>query len=110
MNKTNHSGLLKTGRPPGARNRFGLDVKEMILHALAKRGGTQYLIKLDDGLFVKLVAAIIPRDVSHSGVISGVTVQINTNMSIGAKAQKSLETGVIADDLRNRLLVGSADE
>jgi hypothetical protein len=52
------------------------------------------------GHFVKLLSMLVPREISHSGVITGVNVQINTNMALGpGRAFKQIETQVQQGDL-----------
>jgi hypothetical protein len=106
------NNLKRTGRPPGSKNKFGGDLKELLLGSLYEVGGRRWLVKLaqeEPGHYTKLLAAIIPRDVSHSGIITGVSVQINTNLSVGAPQQKMLEDGVIKGDLMERLAEASFD-
>jgi hypothetical protein len=84
----------------GVPNKFGADLKELVTLTLHKLGGLNYLLMIgqnEPALFVKLLTAIIPRDVSHSGVITGVSVQINTNLAVGnAGAHKQIKNGVLA--------------
>jgi hypothetical protein len=71
----------------------------MVQVALTKLGGVQYLVdigKSEPGHFFKLLSMIIPREVSHSGVITGVSVTVNTNLAMGnnARAKKALLANV----------------
>jgi hypothetical protein len=70
-------------RTKGAIGKIPGDLKELVLLALHKRGGLNYLIGLDDGIFVKLLCMIIPKQVAHSGVINGVQVHIHSNLAMG---------------------------
>jgi hypothetical protein len=73
------------GRPKGCGNKLPQDVKEMILYALSALGGYAYLVDVGKKYpqhFLRLVAMLVPRQVEHSGVITGVSVTINTNMAI----------------------------
>jgi len=94
---------LPRGRPKGSKGKLSGDLKEMILSALHHSGGRAYLKKIavdHPGYFVKLLSMLVPREISHSGVITGVTVQINTNMALGpGRAFKQIETQLQQEDL-----------
>lgn len=55
------------GRPKGTPNKMTVQVKEMILAALDKAGGVDYLVKqasLHPGPFLSLVGKILPMQVT----------------------------------------------
>lgn len=62
------------GRPKGAQNKTTKAVKEMILAALDKAGGEEYLLKQSEEnptAFLTLVGKVLPLDVN-----ANVTAQI----------------------------------
>ena len=52
------------GRPKGSRNICGRHAQDQILQALECKGGIEYLMKLEDRLFVALLGRVLPKDVS----------------------------------------------
>jgi len=49
------------GRPKGALNRSSKEAAKMVLQSLDKRGGVEYINKLDDKLFISLLRVLMPR-------------------------------------------------
>ncbi len=57
------------GRPKGSKNKVTADVKAMILGALSKAGGEQYLLeqaKANPNAFLTLVGKVLPKEVTGS--------------------------------------------
>lgn len=55
------------GRPKGAKNKIGADVKAMILEALDKAGGASYLLtqaQSNPNAFLALVGKVLPMTVA----------------------------------------------
>ena len=93
---------LPRGRPKGAVNKVSGDIREMIMSALQRVGGRGYLERLatqNPAIFAKLLGLVIPRQIAHSGVITGVTVQIQTNLALPGRALKQIETQMQQEDL-----------
>lgn len=66
------------GRKPGVKNKIGRDVQELVLQALDKAGGLEYLVEQahkNPVAFMHLVAKLLPRDVNLKG--EGLTIRIN---------------------------------
>lgn len=60
------------GRPVGAKNKTGAEIKEMIEGALSDVGGREYLArqaKENPVAFMGLIGKILPKDVNHGGQI-----------------------------------------
>lgn len=62
------------GRPKGSQNKATKALKDMILEALNKKGGIEYLVEQADAnptAFLTLVGKVLPLDVnaSHDGKI-----------------------------------------
>lgn len=58
------------GRPKGVRNKTTTAIKEMIVQALDKKGGVDYLVKQADEnptAFLTLVGKVLPMQVEGSG-------------------------------------------
>lgn len=58
------------GRKPGSKNKFTMAVKEMILGALDKAGGIEYLARQADenpAAFMALVGKVLPTQVTGAG-------------------------------------------
>jgi hypothetical protein len=58
------------GRPKGVKNKFTMAVKEMILEALDKAGGVEYLVeqsKENPVAFMGLVGKVLPMQLAGSG-------------------------------------------
>lgn len=63
----NNSGK---GRPKGVKNKFTMAVKEMILTALDRAGGVEYLVeqsKENPVAFMGLVGKVLPMQLAGSG-------------------------------------------
>ena len=69
------------GRPKGSPNKLGADVKAMILEALDRAGGAQYLLtqaKTNPNAFLTLVGKVLPMTVAgdpENPLIGGITVK-----------------------------------
>ena len=53
------------GRPPGAKNKKTIELRDMILGALDKAGGMAYLVRQADAnpaAFMTLLAKVLPKD------------------------------------------------
>jgi len=50
------------GRPKGAKDGFTRKLREEWLEAYKRRGGVEYLLKLDDRLFMEFGGKLIPRE------------------------------------------------
>lgn len=73
------------GRPKGSKNVATKEIKDMILNALTKAGGEEYLI--DQALnnptsFLTLVGKIIPKDINAS---------ININAALAERIKEARE-------------------
>lgn len=71
-----------------------------MIRALTKLGGVQYLVQVgtnQPAVFAKLLCMVIPKEVSHSGVITGVQVQIHTNLAMGNQP-KVLKSAINEDE------------
>lgn len=67
------------GRPPGARNKLGPQIKEMVEGALADAGGRDYLVKQarkNPKAFLALVGKLIPRDLNVSAEVRHTLVDL----------------------------------
>ena len=95
------------------REKNVLSVKDMIMKALDILGGHMYLVKLAEsqpGHFVKLLCMVVPREVAHSGVITGVSVQINTNLALGSgQAANQIQARRI-EESETQYLVGGVED
>jgi hypothetical protein len=63
-------GDPRAGRPPGARNKLGLKVKEAMEQAFEDIGGAEYLKKLawtDKPVFCALLGKMLPKDLELTG-------------------------------------------
>lgn len=104
---SNLAGKPGPGRPKGLQNKVTSDLKGMILTALSQVGGPAWLEKIameQPGHFVKLLSMLVPREISHSGVITGVTVQINSNIALGpGRAFKQIETQMQQEDIISQI-------
>ena len=81
---SNPHPLRPTRTRKGVKNRVSSDLKGLILQALERSGGCTWLQKLAEeqpGHFTKLLAMLVPREISHSGILTGVSVVINSNIS-----------------------------
>src|SRR6516165_10983039 len=78
--KGTHGGpRAGAGRPPGAKNKTTLALREAILAALDKVGGSDYLAKLaieNSSAFASLLARVLPTTLSASDSDGGVETQI----------------------------------
>lgn len=62
-----NTGNMGKGRPKGSRNKVTTEVKEMILQALDKAGGVEYLTKQakeNPASFMTLVGKVLPLQVN----------------------------------------------
>ena len=63
-------GNAGKGRPKGAANKMTRELKEMILEALEKAGGVEYLVRQADEkpvAFLGLVSKVLPLQVTGAG-------------------------------------------
>ena len=63
-------GNAGKGRPKGAANKMTRELKEMILEALEKAGGVEYLVRQADEkpvAFLGLVGKVLPLQVTGAG-------------------------------------------
>jgi hypothetical protein len=84
----------------------------MLLGSLLEVGGRRYLVKLaqdEPGHYTKLLCMLMPKEVSHSGVITGVSVSINTNLAMGATQQNGLMMNALKDQAESLLTEASYD-
>ena len=59
------------GRPKGTPNKASAAAKEAIWEAFEARGGVDFLMKLDDAVFCRLLALLIPKAHEHTGTDDG---------------------------------------
>ena len=67
MNLHGHTQSLPRGRPPGARNKVTMELREMVRASLDALGGADYLVKqarMNPGAYLALVARLIPREIA----------------------------------------------
>lgn len=58
------------GRPKGSQNKIPRELKEMILDALADKGGVSYLVEqagANPTAFLTLIGKVLPIQQQHSG-------------------------------------------
>ncbi len=58
------------GRPKGSVNKITADVRKMIINALKRKGGVEYLVKQADEnpvAFMGLIGKIIPKEITGPG-------------------------------------------
>ena len=73
-------GVRYGGRSKGTPNKFTADVKQMILHALEKTGGVDYLVqqsKDNPGPFLALVGKVLPMQLETTGDTPGLSLTVN---------------------------------
>ena len=80
-----------------APSHVSIGVKDMIIKALELRGGVSWLSKIHETNFVKLLTMVIPREIAHSGVVTGVAVSINSNVNLGYGAPNNREFSILQD-------------
>jgi len=68
------------GRPKGTPNHLTAEVKAVIYEAFERKGGVKYLVGLDDAVFCRLLALLIPRAQEHTGEDGG-PMQITVNVT-----------------------------
>ena len=64
-----NTGLNRNGRPKGASNKVTRELKEMILNALDKAGGEDYLMEQAEkspAAFMTLIGKVLPMQVTGS--------------------------------------------
>jgi hypothetical protein len=67
------------GRPKGSQNKLTIDIKEMILGALDKAGGMEYLYEQaqkNPGAFMTLLGKVLPTQI-NADVQGGFVIQIS---------------------------------
>lgn len=73
------SGKKGPGRPKGSPNKTTAAVKDMILAALNKAGGEEYLLEQaekNSTAFLTLVGKVLPLDVNASGTITSRVIHV----------------------------------
>lgn len=53
-----------SGRKPGTPNKITVDMRNAMLEAFERKGGVEYLLGLDDDLFVKMLTRTVPNEVA----------------------------------------------
>ena len=76
-NTGKRAGNAGKGRPKGVPNKLGKEIKDMVLAALEKAGGTDYLLEqayANPVAFMGLVGKVLPIQVNaaHSGNVAHV--------------------------------------
>ena len=89
--------LRPTETRKGIKNKVSSDLKTLIQGALDDADGPTYLLKLAQEqpgyLWFKLLSMLVLREISHSGVITGVNVPGRSNMALGpGRAYKQIQT------------------
>ena len=75
--------LSKGGRPKGSKNKYPIALKEMILQALDKAGGVDYLLHQaheNPSVFLGLVGKTLPLTVKGEGENGGVVIEVITGV------------------------------
>jgi hypothetical protein len=70
LKSTGRFGPGNPGKPRGAVNKVGRDLREMVRVALDEAGGVEYLVKqahANPTAFLALVGRLIPKDVKVAG-------------------------------------------
>jgi len=83
------------GRPKGAKDKLGRDMKEAIEEAFERAGGVNYLVKLSEShptVFAALLGKILPRQVDVDVSFSGAELQdvISARRELLAKTKGEL--------------------
>lgn len=52
------------GRRKGTPNKVTTDMREAMAEAFERKGGVEYLLTLDDELFVKMLSRMVPNEVA----------------------------------------------
>ena len=71
------------GRPKGATNKMSRTLKEMILEALDKAGGVDYLVQRaheNDGAFLTLVGKVLPMEMKADITTGGEKLSLDINL------------------------------
>lgn len=66
MNTAGHRESLPKGRPPGARNKITMELREMVRASLDKAGGVDYLARqarANPPAFMALLGRVLPKEV-----------------------------------------------
>lgn len=53
-----------SGRAKGTPNKSTREVREALAEAFERKGGVEYLMRLDDEIFARLLVRMIPNEVS----------------------------------------------
>jgi len=67
MNQTGHKQSLPRGRPPGAKNKVTMELREMVRASLDKAGGLDYLVKqarMNPGAYLALLGKVLPKELN----------------------------------------------
>ena len=67
MNPNGHKQSLPRGRPPGARNKVTMELREMVRASLDKAGGLDYLVKqarMNPGAYLALLGKVLPKELN----------------------------------------------
>ena len=94
--KGTHGGpRAGAGRPPGAKNKTTLQLREAILSALEKVGGDKYLAKLaieNSSAFASLLGKVLPTTLSTSESDGGIGAQITfTRVIVHPNGHREIE-------------------
>ena len=67
MNAHGNTQSLPRGRPPGARNKVTMELREMVRASLDKAGGLDYLVKqarMNPGAYLALLGKVLPKELN----------------------------------------------
>ena len=53
-----------SGRAPGTPNKATQEVRDALREAFERKGGVEYLVGLDDDVFARLLARLIPNEIT----------------------------------------------
>ena len=86
------------GRPPGAKNKKTIELRDMILGALDKAGGMAYLVRQADEnpvAFMALLAKTLPKDI----VLQDVRGYICAPEQAATMEQWAQDVRIVPDDV-----------
>ena len=67
MNLHGHTQSLPRGRPPGARNKVTMELREMVRASLDEVGGVAYLVRqarANPGAYLALLGKVLPKEIA----------------------------------------------
>ncbi|MGR3318774.1 MAG: hypothetical protein ACUZ8O_09880 [Candidatus Anammoxibacter sp.] len=70
------------GRPPGCKNKIGVELREGILQAFQERGGVKFLKGLKDAEFCSLLRSLIPSEIKASLAIENDKTQLSIEQMV----------------------------